>query len=347
MDYNKYVFVDYEYFQDIDVDIIDGKTKMILIIDEKQKKIPIEFIKITQSFGEAIEWLQIKKSKKSLYYFIVYFLGYYISNQKDKEFIIYSNNIDCDPLIEYLQSKNIDLKIMNNKNCKANKLYRKSYKPISSFLRKLSFLQKFCLSAAVLTVIIGLVAINIIYFKPTLVPVLATPISNKEDINRIVMRINQEGINPRISSTGLIKVKDQMTARSLRYILISEGLIPLPHGIDPLISDRDRWTITDYERNLNHQRSHTRMVTDQISALEDVDNANVIIVFPQDNLFLSEKNPVTVSLIITPKTGSDIRENRNKIIGIQKILKMSIEGLRDENIIIADNTGRVLNDFVY
>ena len=124
MDFNKYVFVDYECFQYIDVDIIDEKTKMILIVDEKQKIIPIEFIKITQSFGNSIEWLQTKKSKKSLYYFIVYFLGYFISSQKDKEFIIYSDNVEYDPLIEYLQNKNIDVKIENIKNYKAHEPVR-------------------------------------------------------------------------------------------------------------------------------------------------------------------------------------------------------------------------------
>jgi flagellar M-ring protein FliF len=50
-------------------------------------------------------------------------------------------------------------------------------------------------------------------------------------------------------------------------------------------------------------------------------------------------------VIITPKPGSDIIENRKKIEGIQKILKFAIEGLRDDNIVITDQTGLVLNDF--
>jgi len=127
-------------------------------------------------------------------------------------------------------------------------------------------------------------------------------------------------------------------------ILTREDLIPT--GTDPwAIFDRDRWTITDFERNVNLRRSITQMVTDHIKALDDVDNANVNIVLPEDRLFVSERNPVSASVIITPKPGSDITQNRKKIEGIQKLLKYAIEGLKDENIVITDHNGLVLNDF--
>jgi len=50
-------------------------------------------------------------------------------------------------------------------------------------------------------------------------------------------------------------------------------------------------------------------------------------------------------VIITPKPGSDITTNRKKVEGIQKLLKFAVEGLKDENIVITDYNGNVLNDF--
>jgi flagellar M-ring protein FliF len=50
-------------------------------------------------------------------------------------------------------------------------------------------------------------------------------------------------------------------------------------------------------------------------------------------------------VIISPKPGSDITQNRKKIEGIQKVLKFAVEGLRDENIVITDQNGLQLNDF--
>jgi flagellar M-ring protein FliF len=66
---------------------------------------------------------------------------------------------------------------------------------------------------------------------------------------------------------------------------------------------------------------------------------------PERELFLADQNPVTASVIITPRPGSDITQNRKKVEGIQKILKFAVEGLLDENIVITDQNGLVLNDF--
>jgi len=130
----------------------------------------------------------------------------------------------------------------------------------------------------------------------------------------------------------------------MRAILIREDLIP--SGIDPWqVFDRERWTITDMERNVNLQRALTRTITDHVKSIDDVDDANVNIVWPRRELFLADQNPVSASVIITPKPGSDITENRKKIEGIQKLLQFAIEGLRPENIVITDHRGLQLNDF--
>jgi flagellar M-ring protein FliF len=76
-----------------------------------------------------------------------------------------------------------------------------------------------------------------------------------------------------------------------------------------------------------------------------VDDASVTIVTPERTLFSSEQNPVSASVTIFPRPGSDITENRKKVEGIQKILKFAVEGLKDENIVITDQAGLVLNDF--
>jgi len=177
-----------------------------------------------------------------------------------------------------------------------------------------------------------------------MVSVIDAPIKDEAARDRIVMRINQEGIKTTVTPAGVIQVADDATAKRMRGILIREDLIP--QGTDPwALFDRDRWTITDFERNVNLRRAITQMVTDHIKALDDVDNANVTIVVPADRLFASEQNPVSASVIITPKPGSDITQNRKKIEGIQKLLKFAIEGLKDENIVITDQNSLVLNDF--
>ena len=221
---------------------------------------------------------------------------------------------------------------------------RKLITQIGEHWRNWSMIQRIILAGIVIGVLAGIGALVSVSSTPTMVPVIDAPIRDEIARDRIVMRLNQEGVRTTVSAAGIIQVEDQITAQRMRGILIREDLIP--QGIDPwAIFDRERWTITDFERNVNLRRAITQMVTDHIRALDDVDNANVTIVVPESRLFASEQNPVSASVIITPKPGSDIIENRRKIEGIQKLLKFAIEGLRDENIVITDHTGLVLNDF--
>jgi flagellar M-ring protein FliF len=221
---------------------------------------------------------------------------------------------------------------------------RKMLSQVAVYWGKWSLVQRIILLGIVAGVIIGIAALVAVSSTPNFVPVIDAPIRDEYARDRILMRLNQEGVRTFVSAAGVVQVQDEITAQRMRGILIREDLIP--QGTDPwAIFDRDRWTITDFERNVNLRRAITQMVTDHIKALDDIDNANVTIVVPEDRLFASEQNPVSASVIITQKPGSDITQNRNKIEGIQKLLKYAIEGLKDENIVITDHTGLILNDF--
>ncbi|MDR3167746.1 MAG: flagellar M-ring protein FliF [Treponema sp.] len=225
-----------------------------------------------------------------------------------------------------------------------NEWFKKLFGQIVSLWGKWTLIQRIILLGVCGAVIIGLIALFSVSSAPTMVPVIDAPISDEDTRDRIITRINEENIKTSVSPTGIIMVADEKTARRIRSILIREDLIP--SGTDPwAIFDRERWTITDFERNVNLRRAITQMVTEHVKALDDVDDANVTIVTPERELFRSDQNPVTASVIILPRLGSDIIENRKKIEGIQKILKFAVEGLRDENIVITDQNGLVLNDF--
>jgi len=200
------------------------------------------------------------------------------------------------------------------------------------------------LAGIAVVAIVGLVALFGVSSSPNLVAVINAPINDEDARFRIVTRLDQEGVKSQVNADNIIMVADEATARRMRPILISEGLIP--RGTSPwAVFDRERWTITDIERNVNIQRAHTQMITDHIRAINGVDNAEVKIVWPERTLFRAEQNPVTASVIITPRPGSDVSNNRNVIQGIERLIQLAIEGLKSENIVITDHSGIILNDF--
>ena len=225
-----------------------------------------------------------------------------------------------------------------------NEFFKRLLARISGLWKRWSMPQRIILIGIVVIAIGGVAALFRVSSAPTLTPVIDTPIRDEAVLDRIVLRLNQEDVKVSVSAAGLVQVADEKTARRMRAILISEDLIP--SGIDPwAIFDRERWTITDFERNVNFQRAQERMIVDHIKALDDVDDTNINVVWPTRELFRADQNPVSASVIITPKPGSDIVTNRKKVEGIQKLLKYAIEGLKDENIVITDPAGLVLNDF--
>ncbi|MCL2762277.1 MAG: flagellar M-ring protein FliF [Treponema sp.] len=225
-----------------------------------------------------------------------------------------------------------------------NDFIKKMAGHITELWGKWSLIQRAVLVAITIAVIGGIIALFGVSSSPNMAPVFDAPIRDQVMLDRIVLRINQEGIKTSVSPVGLVQVADENTARRMRVILIRENLIPT--NIDPwAIFDKERWTITDFERNVNFRRAQTQMITDHIKAIDEVDDANVTIVFPERELFRADQNPVTASVIIVPRPGSDITINRKKIEGIQRILKLAIEGLRDDNIVIADHSGVILNNF--
>jgi hypothetical protein len=85
---------------------------MLIIAGEHQNRIPISLIHKIQPYGNSIEWLRVKNNgkKNALDSFIAYFLGYYISGDNNKEYIVYSKDTGYDPLIGYLKTKGINVR---------------------------------------------------------------------------------------------------------------------------------------------------------------------------------------------------------------------------------------------
>lgn len=225
-----------------------------------------------------------------------------------------------------------------------NEWFKKTVTQIKTLWSKWTLIQKGILAAVVVAAVVIIVLLTSWSAKPSLVPLIDTPVTDATARERIILRLNEENVKATVSQSGVISVSDEQTARRMRAILLREDLIP--QDTDPwALFDIERWTRTDFERNIDKRRAILEEVRKHIKALDDVDDASVVVNLPEDKLFKADQNPVTASVILYPKPGSDISTNRKKIEGIQKILKYAVEGLTDDNITIADNSGNILNDF--
>jgi flagellar M-ring protein FliF len=215
---------------------------------------------------------------------------------------------------------------------------------IKSLWGKWTLTQKAILFSIIGVAILAVVLIAVFSSAPAMVALIGTPIKDENDLTRIVSVLDQEGVTYKVSPENVIYVEDAKTARRIRSILIREDLVP-PRTDPWAIFDVERWTLTDFERDVNLQRAITKSLEQHILALDDVDAVSVTLVVPKPELFTEDQKPVSASVIITPRPGSDIVQNRKKLEGIVKIIKFAVAGLQDQNIVITDQNGIQLNDF--
>ncbi|MDR0551774.1 MAG: flagellar M-ring protein FliF [Spirochaetaceae bacterium] len=222
--------------------------------------------------------------------------------------------------------------------------FTKILNQIKDLWKKWTLPQKLILGGVVLVAVIAIAALVGVSSAPSMTPVISTAITDETQLAEIITRIEQENVKTQVTG-GIVYVGDEKTARKMRAILISEGLAP--KGADPwALFDRESWTITEFERNINLRRSITADITRTIKALAYIDNAVVNIVMPEETLFKADQKPVTVSVVLIPKPNVDLNENRKIIEGVQRIVISAVgNGVKAENITITDHNGLVLNDF--
>ncbi|NIZ19378.1 flagellar basal-body MS-ring/collar protein FliF [Entomospira culicis] len=201
----------------------------------------------------------------------------------------------------------------------------------------------------VVLVLVALVALASMNTRQPQIQIFGAPVTDMGLRDRIAGRLDAEDIRYSISGDGTrFVVSDEKTARQARALLVREG-INLGQ-MDPwTLFDVDRWTTSDLLNKVNLQRSIQRQLQLHIESLEDIDRAEVSLAFPKDNFLDPNQHPVTASVTLMAKPGSDIGESsssgRKKVEGIQSLVQFAVPQLSVENIVITDHAGRRLNDF--
>ncbi len=215
---------------------------------------------------------------------------------------------------------------------------------LKALWQKINTTQKIIIFSVAGVAILAVILLFAFSAAPSRPPLFRQAVKDEQQLNRIAQRLDQEGV-PYTIENATIYMNDEKTAMRMRSILMREDLMPTE--MDPwAVFDVERWTLTDMERDVNLQRAIEEKLRQHILALEDVDAVSLSLSIPKPAVFLEDKEPKTASVMITPKPGSDIAENRKKIEGIEKLILFAITGLEKKNVVIIDQlSGEQINDY--
>ncbi len=173
--------------------------------------------------------------------------------------------------------------------------------------------------------------------------ILGTPVRDRNLLFRMATALDAGGIPYEIREDSWLFAPDDGTASRARALLVQKDL--LPSGTDPwALFDMERWTATDFERNVNLRRAVTAAVKRHIEALDEIERADVAIVMPERQLFSQDQRPATASVILSLASGSDFADDPGRIEGVRKLLCLAVEGLDPHNVVITDTSGRILGE---
>ncbi|MCQ2596292.1 MAG: flagellar M-ring protein FliF [Treponema sp.] len=205
-------------------------------------------------------------------------------------------------------------------------------------------IQKVILFGIIAVVVVAIVLTARVSSKPSTVRLFNSPVTDEFARYAILDRMTRENINADFDDNGYISVPDEMTARRMREILISENLVP--SNVDPWAGFYDRsWSTTDADQNVKLKNTIQKQLKQHIEAIADVSMADVTIVLPENRIFAADQKPVTASIILKTTPTSTLTTDKKRIMGIQKLVLTAVEGLTAENIIITDIDSNILNDF--
>lgn len=226
-----------------------------------------------------------------------------------------------------------------------NEWFKNFSKTIKEKWGKWTIVQKGILIGIFVVIIAGIVMLAAFSSKPTTVRLFNKAITDEVERDRILTRLDQDNVKAYVSSDGYISVETEGIAKKWRSKLIAEGYEP--SGIDAYqLFDVSRWTRNDFDDKVNWQRATTAALEEHLKQLDGIQQAKVMLSLPDDALFASDQKPVTASVVLYARGGSDVLQSKKSVQGIEHLIMRSVEGLTRDNITIVDgSTNLEINDF--
>lgn len=214
------------------------------------------------------------------------------------------------------------------------------YKNISAYFQRMSMRRRLTLVIVAALLLIGAVVLTNVLDNASYT-VLYRGLDSSESV-QVVGILDAAGVNYRLENDGSILVPREEEAR-LKMQLASEGFPNSTLGYDIFTSQSDLMT-TDYEK----QQYLIFQLQDRLQAslktLNGVRNAIVTLNVAEDSAYVLKSQQLESSAAVVLDLYAYADLSSKQIRGIEELVAKSVPGLKNENVIIVDGDGTVLND---
>lgn len=172
---------------------------------------------------------------------------------------------------------------------------------------------------------------------PVYVPMPGQPL-DAVDTAAVIEKLGELQIPYRQGADGQTILVPRDRLLDSRLALAQAGV---PRGVDGLeLFDAPRLGATDFDRRVLLLRALQGELSRAITGMAPVQSATVKLAIPERSVFVREQKPVKAAVLVEPRRGRDL--SAAEVEGIVRFLAWSVPELDPENVMVVDQTGRVL-----
>jgi flagellar M-ring protein FliF len=199
--------------------------------------------------------------------------------------------------------------------------------------RKLSLVASFLLSLAVLGGVVYLAS------KPKLTLLYGG--MQPAEAQKVVEYLDSKKIEYEVGDAGRSVLVPAAQVYSIRMGLASQGIPTLSDGgVGFELFDKPTFGMSDFMQRANYYRALQGELARTIRQLDEVANARVLIVVPEDKLFGQDHTEAKASVFVQLQPGRSLGEEQ--VRAIQFLVANGVEGLQPEHVAVVDSSGRTM-----
>jgi flagellar M-ring protein FliF len=174
--------------------------------------------------------------------------------------------------------------------------------------------------------------------KPTYAPLFSNLSST--DASAIVDKLNSSGTTYQLADGGTTIMVPQGQVYDLRLKMSGQGL-PAQSDTGYSLLDKQGVTTSDFMQNVDYQRALEGELGKTIKSINGVQAAAVHLAIPQKDVFATDSQKPTASVLVTTGLGHTL--SPDQVTSIVHLVAAAVVGLDPNQVTVADSAGNVLS----
>jgi flagellar M-ring protein FliF len=164
---------------------------------------------------------------------------------------------------------------------------------------------------------------------------------NREDSKKIAVLLEEKKIPYEMSNDGKTISIPEDLVNKWRLEIATLG-VNFSGSVGYEVFDNQSFGTTSFVQKVNKQRALEGELIKTIKYIRGVKRARVHLSIPESSPFVSEKKAPTASVVVDLERGVTLTQSEIK--GIASLVASSIDGMRNENVVILDDRGKKLSE---